>query len=255
MRRLFLLFTMVVAVFAFVVSVPVQASAQERVDERAPAAALSEDAADMRNTVQSSTAVLRDILPSIPQNVLENAAGIAVIPNIVKAGLVVGGRHGTGVLVNHEGNNWSLPVSISMTGGSIGFQAGITSSDLVLVFQNADSMNELIGGDLTLGADAVVVAGPVGGAGKVQAGMGDVLSYQRTDGLFAGVALTGGVLSLNNDDTRDFYNLVPGGGMAYYESARDILAMDETKQMTRVPPSAEELQRVLRLHSASEVRQ
>jgi len=175
--------------------------------------------------VQEAADVLAKIMQmpekGIPPVLLRDARAVAVIPGVIKAAFVVGGRHGTGVLSTRaEDGRWSDPVFVSITGGSVGWQVGASSTDLVLVFKKMDDVEKLLNGKFTLGADAAVAAGPVGrkasAATDVRLRSG-ILSYSRSRGLFAGVSLDGAALLIDDDANAAYYgksNL----------SAADILA-------------------------------
>ncbi len=163
--------------------------------------------------VQASTGVLNEImavpLSSIPESMLSDAQGLVIIPNMVKGGFVVGGRHGRGVLlVRDEQQNWHAPVFVSMTGGSIGWQVGVQTTDVILVFKTRQSVQGILNGKFTLGADAAAAAGPVGRQaaaatdGKLKA---EIYSYSRSRGLFAGVSIDGSVLQLDQIANATFY--------------------------------------------------
>lgn len=163
--------------------------------------------------LETATAVLREIsnVPeqAIPPALLHNAQGIAVIPNVVKVGFVVGGRFGRGVLiVRRSDGNWSAPAFITIKGGSIGWQIGAESTDVVLVFKTKRSIEGLIHGTFTLGASASVAAGPVGreAAAATNAQIkAEIYSYSRSRGLFAGVALDGSALDIDKAADTVFY--------------------------------------------------
>lgn len=144
----------------------------------------------------------------IPPRLFHDAAGIAVIPGMVKAGFVVGGRHGNGLLSVRQDGVWSLPTFISVTGGSIGFQAGVQSSDIVLVFKSRRSVEGIMDGKFTLGGDASVAAGPVGRTasaatdGQLQA---EIYAYSRARGLFAGIAIDGAAIQIDHKDNARAY--------------------------------------------------
>lgn len=144
----------------------------------------------------------------IPPRLFRDAAGIAVIPGMVKAGFVVGGRHGNGLMSVRRDGTWSLPTYISVTGGSIGFQAGVQSSDVVLVFKSRRSVEGIMDGKFTLGGDASVAAGPVGRTasastdGQLKA---EIYAYSRARGLFAGVALDGAAIQIDHKDNARAY--------------------------------------------------
>jgi lipid-binding SYLF domain-containing protein len=157
--------------------------------------------------------VLNDIMQapdkSIPQDLLRDARAIAVIPDMIKAGFIFGGRRGEGLIsVKSPDGTWSNPSFISMTGGSIGFQAGVSSTDVVLVFRTQRGVDSIMRGTFTLGADASAAAGPVGRTataatdGQLKA---EIYSYSRTRGLFAGVALDGSALRIDYDANEAVY--------------------------------------------------
>lgn len=149
---------------------------------------------------------------SIPDKLLDDARGIVVIPDTIKAGLVIGGRRGHGLMaMKNPDGSWSNPVFIKLTGGSIGFQAGVQSSDVILVFRNDRSLDNIVNGKFTLGADAGVAAGPVGrNAAAATDGQlkAEIWSWSRARGLFAGVALDGAVLQI--DDAANLAAYGPG---------------------------------------------
>lgn len=138
---------------------------------------------------------------SIPERLLREAEAIAVLPDVVKAGLVFGGRAGKGLIaVRGSDGSWSNPAYIRLAGGSFGFQAGVQSADIVLVFRSRRGVDNIVNGKFTLGADAAIAAGPVGRNatastdGRLEA---EIYSYARARGLFAGIALDGAVLSMD----------------------------------------------------------
>ena len=174
-----------------------------------PARAGQEEDERASNAVKVLDEVMRMPEQAIPNKLLETAHAVAVIPGVVKAGLVVGGRHGKGLVsVRSADGTWSHPSYISLTGGSIGFQAGVQSTDVVLVFRTPRGVDSIVHGKFTLGADAAVAAGPVGRTaqaspdGQLKA---EIYAYSRSRGLFAGVALDGAVLSIDNDANESVY--------------------------------------------------
>ena len=161
---------------------------------------------DENERVQRAVEVLDEVMRmpehAIPRKMLEDAYAVAVIPNVVKAGLVVGGRHGKGVIsVRLPDGTWSTPSFVSLTGGSVGFQAGVQSTDVVLVFRSVRGVDSIVNGKFTLGADAAVAAGPVGRTAQASTDgqlKAEIYSYSRSRGLFAGVALDGAVISIDH---------------------------------------------------------
>jgi lipid-binding SYLF domain-containing protein len=166
-------------------------------------------------TVEAAGEVVRSFaalpLRGIPRGLLHDAAGVAVVPHVVKAGLVVGGRFGRGVVLVHERDGcWSNPVFVTLQGNSIGGQIGVESTDLVLVFKTRPSLERALSGKLTLGADVTVAAGPVGREAEAASPRllrADVFSYSRSRGLFAGVALDGARLHIDDGANDGFYGL------------------------------------------------
>jgi lipid-binding SYLF domain-containing protein len=146
---------------------------------------------------------------SIPPALLSRAYAVAVVPNVLKIGFGIGARRGKGILViRREDNSWSNPVFVNLTGGSLGFQIGAQSTDIILVFKTRNGVEGIENGRLTLGADASVAAGPVGrhtGAATDVRFRAEVYSYSRSRGLFAGVALEGAGVTMDRKSNAAFY--------------------------------------------------
>ncbi len=166
----------------------------------------------------------------IPDKLLDDGRAVIVIPDTIKAGLVIGGRRGHGLMsVKMADGSWSNPVFIKLTGGSIGFQAGVQSSDVVLVFRNDRSLDNLVNGKFTLGADAGVAAGPVGrNAAAATDGQlkAEIWSWSRARGLFAGVALDGAVLQIDDAANLDAYGSSTTPRMIFEGRAAGAPSMD-----------------------------
>jgi lipid-binding SYLF domain-containing protein len=175
----------------------------------------------------------------IPERLLQRAYGIAVIPDVTKVAFVVGGRHGSGVMVVRDSKGrFTNPVFVNLTGGSVGWQIGAQSTDIVLVFTSRRGLEGIADGKLTLGAGASVAAGPVGRQGEAAAGVNaEVFSYSRNRGLFAGVALDGTALTMDNRANANFY------------AKRGVLASDI--MAGNVPKESENIRRFLRAIAAS----
>lgn len=227
--------------------------------------ASSEDRQEAIATVDAATKVFQGVTDTsgqtIPSAALQNAAGIVIIPEVIKAGLIAGGRHGTGVLLAKNQNEWSLPVFVSITGGSLGAQVGVESSDLILVFNKQENLQEILNGsDFTLGADASAVAGSTGAMAKTSTKDAEILVYTNTKGLFAGASVTGSVITLNEDSTTAFYNLDENTVRGYYGDNEEKLfqgIINENNQMKAgkkliqtVPQSASNLRDALQQHSS-----
>jgi lipid-binding SYLF domain-containing protein len=178
-----------------------------------PARAGEEEAKRAENAVRVLKEVMMAPDKRIPADLMKNASAIAVIPDVIKAGFVIGGRHGLGLIsIKASDGTWSNPSFISMTGGSIGFQAGVSSTDVILVFRTERGVDSIVHGKFTLGADASAAAGPVGRTAQASTDAqlrAEIYSYSRARGLFAGAALDGSVIAIDNDANQSVY----GDGM------------------------------------------
>jgi lipid-binding SYLF domain-containing protein len=186
----------------------------------------------------TATQVLEELRATPDQNVpawlLQRAYGVAVIPDVIKGAFVFGGRFGSGVLtVRDASGHFSNPIFIKLAGGSVGWQVGATSTDVVLVFVTQRSVEHFARGKFTLGVDASVAAGPVGRQGEAAAGVSaEIYSYSRSRGLFAGVALDGTVLAFDPGANHAFYDndeansdmITSGRVTTQSDSARRFLA-------------------------------
>ncbi|HDS15274.1 MAG TPA: hypothetical protein ENN66_01360 [Proteobacteria bacterium] len=174
-----------------------------------------------------------------PPLLLRNAQAIAIIPGIIKAGFIAGGRYGWGVVVQRrEDGGWSQPVFVTLAGGSFGFQAGVQSIDAIMVFKSRQSIDRLARGKFTLGADAAAAAGPVGrslSAGTDITLAAEVYTYSRSRGLFAGISLEGSALQVDYQATENFYGV---GGL----TAGEVFSASRKLQ---VPPVSDHLLQIL----------
>ena len=164
--------------------------------------------------LDAAAAVLSEIMATpdkgIPQDLLEKAHCIVIVPELKTAAFVVGGKYGKGYLScrNTTGAGWSAPGTVRIEGGSVGFQIGASSTDLIMLVMNERGADKLLSSQFTLGAEASVAAGPVGrtAAAQTDAQMhADILSWSRSRGLFAGVALEGATLRQDLDDSATLY--------------------------------------------------
>jgi SH3 domain-containing YSC84-like protein 1 len=173
------------------------------------------DTRDLKDEIkqsQKAAKVFSEIMQvsekAIPENILEKAECVAVFPDVLKAGFVVGGRGGRGVASCRVGNSWSAPIYLNLGGGSVGLQIGAQSTDFVLLIMNKEGVGSLLKSKFELGGDASVAAGPVGrqaGASTDLKFDAQMLSYSRSKGLFAGLELKGVVINTDKDDMRDAY--------------------------------------------------
>ncbi len=177
-------------------------------------------------------------MKQIPARQRERARCVVVVPGLVRAGLLVGGRHGAGVVTCRSRGAWSAPLFLSLSGGSAGLQIGVESSDVIMLVMSERAVKKLLDASFAIGADISAAAGPVGEAN--QAGTdpsitAELLSYARSRGLFAGVELSGSVVK---QDTR--------ATVALYGAADDATAI----LSGAVPPPKEATSFVAEVHSA-----
>src|SRR5438309_11157146 len=162
---------------------------------------------------------------AIPQNLLDKAEAIAVFPGVIKAGFIIGGRGGHGVISRRVRGGWGAPAFFKLGGGSIGLQIGASKTDFVLLFMNEDALGGLLKDKFEIGGEGSIAAGPVGRAAsastdaQLKAG---ILSYSRSKGLFAGLEIKGVVIDPDNDD-----NLA-----VYGKKANDILSPTQRWKIT-----------------------
>lgn len=146
---------------------------------------------------------------TVPPALLSRAYAVAVVPNVYKAAFGFGARRGKGIIVvRQDDNSWSNPAFITLTGGSVGWQAGVQSTDIILVFKTRKGVDGIENGRLTLGADASVAAGPLGRQTGVATDIefkAEVYSYSRNRGLFAGIALEGAGVTMDRKANAAFY--------------------------------------------------
>jgi lipid-binding SYLF domain-containing protein len=167
---------------------------------------------DTTARLQSAATVMGEIMAApdkgIPEEVLNGAKCIAVVPDMAKGAFLVGGEHGRGVVTCRTTHGWSAPAFISIGGGNFGFQAGGQSVDLVVLFMNDKGVQGLLSSKFELSGEASATAGPVGrhaSAGTDWKMNTEALSYSRTKGLFAGVAVDGAKIQQDNDSTEAMY--------------------------------------------------
>ena len=170
-------------------------------------------AADPTTTVTQSEQVLSELVAipgkQIPASLLAEAQGLAIVPRVIKIGFVAGARRGHGVvLVRDASGNWGLPQFIQLTGGSLGWQAGVQGTDVVLVFTTRRSVEGLLKGKFTIGVDAAAAAGPVGrnaSAATDTTLQAEILSYSRSRGLFLGASIDGTAIEMDQAANATFY--------------------------------------------------
>ena len=206
-------------------------------------------ASEETKRVESATEVLTKIMgipeSAIPPALLADAQGIAVIPSVIKVGLFVGGQYGRGVLVvRGKGGAWSNPVFVTLMSGSIGWQIGAESTDFVIVFKTPRSIEGIMKGQYTLGAEAAAAAGPVGRSVKASTDIelkAEIYSYSRSRGLFAGVSLEGSSLQVDDKSNAAFYekeNVLPSGILSGKEVKTPAVAEKLNTSLEKYAPAA-----------------
>ncbi|MFY9559325.1 MAG: lipid-binding SYLF domain-containing protein [Terriglobales bacterium] len=168
-----------------------------------------DNTSDQVKRINAAANVLDEVMGApdkgIPQEVLESAKCVAVVPSMIKGGFVVGARYGKGVATCRTGSGWSAPAPITIAGGSWGLQFGAEAVDLVMLVMNDKGMEHLLSSKFKLGAEGSVAAGPVGRQASANTDWkmrSEVLTYSRARGVFAGLELNGAVIKQDDDDTR-----------------------------------------------------
>ncbi len=198
--------------------------------------------------LDEAAAVLSEIMKApdkgIPRDLLEKAHCIVIVPELKTAAFVVGGKYGKGYLScrNQSGTGWSAPATVRIEGGSVGFQIGASTTDLIMLVMSERGADKLLSSKFTVGAEGSVAAGPVGRTATAQTDAqmhADILSWSRSQGLFAGIALEGATLREDLDDNATLY----GRRLAN----RDIVRTD-----VRPPEAAARLLTLLNRYSTRE---
>jgi lipid-binding SYLF domain-containing protein len=194
--------------------------------------------------LQHAGTVLHEIMAApdkgIPEEVLEHARCIAVVPHMIKGGFIFGAENGRGVTTCRTANGWSAPAFFAITGGSWGLQIGVEGVDLVMIIQNERGMQHLINSNFQLGGDASAAAGPVGRHASANTDWKletEVLTYSRARGAFAGLTLTGASIRRDNDSTEAIYGhevstrrilqgevAIPASAGSFLEAVKDAKA-------------------------------
>jgi lipid-binding SYLF domain-containing protein len=180
---------------------------------------------------------------AVPQSLLDKAEAIAVFPDVFKAGFIVGGRGGYGVISRRTATGWSAPALFHLGGASVGLQIGASKTDFVLLFMNEDALGGLLKDKFEIGGEGSVAAGPVGRSAsastdaQLKAG---ILSYSRSKGVFAGLEIKGVVIDPDNDDNVAVYG----------KKANEILAPTQQWKITDMPAGVRIFPKTLARYSA-----
>jgi SH3 domain-containing YSC84-like protein 1 len=197
-----------------------------------------------RDRLQNATAVMHEILnvpDDIPQDLLDKARCVIVIPSVLKAAFIVGGSYGRGAMVCRTGKDfsgtWGAPAMYALEGGSIGFQIGGEATDFIFLVMNDRGANSLLHSKVKLGADISAAAGPVGRSASADTDAymrSEILSYSRARGAFAGISLGGSTLRPDNEADRNLYGrsisaaeIINGSEVQPPEAAQGLVAVLE----------------------------
>src|SRR2546429_940629 len=233
MRTLALLIASLVFVFSFANSALSQSPKAKKL-------------ADATHQSQKASDVFTEIMniadKAVPQRLLDKAEAIAVFPGVIKAGFIVGGRGGRGVISRRTGSSWSAPAFFNLGGGSIGLQIGAAKTDFVLLFMNDEALSGLLKDKFEIGGEGSAAAGPVGRSAsastdaQLKAG---ILSYSRSKGLFAGLEIKGVAITPDNDLNLAVYN----------SKANEILSSSKKWSLTQMPAGVRIFPRTLARYS------
>jgi lipid-binding SYLF domain-containing protein len=198
--------------------------------------AVASDREDDVNRTHKAAQVFGEIMSApdqgIPQDLLASAKCIAIIPGEIKFAFVFGGNYGRGVATCRTDHGWSAPMFVAMDGGSVGYQIGGSSTDIVMLFMNDHALQSLLSDKFKLGGDASVAAGPVGRHASADTDLklnAEILSYSRAKGIFAGVSLDGAVVQADKSGDKAMYgedvnrHEILSGRVAVPASARELL--------------------------------
>ncbi len=203
---------------------------------------------DSTKRLQEAASVLSEVMATpdkgIPQDLINKAHCIVIVPDLKTAAFIVGGKYGKGYMSCRKtsGSGWSAPATIRIEGGSVGFQIGGSSTDLIMLVMSQRGAEKLLESKFTLGGEGSVAAGPVGRTATAQTDAqmhSDILSWSRSQGLFAGISLAGATLRADLDDNAEIYG-------------KKLTTRDIVTTPTHVPKSATELIALLNKYSLHE---
>jgi lipid-binding SYLF domain-containing protein len=197
-RRMYLLLTFLLA---FMIAATGTATAQSK--------------EEAERIIEKSRIVVEEMMASrdsvVPEDLLRDCAGLAIIPEMIKGGFIIGGSYGKGVVLAHKDGKWTGPVFIYLGAGSLGFQIGVEMVDLILVIIGEQTMDSFLRASFKLGADVAIAAGPYGAQATAATDIllkGGIFSYSRAQGLFAGVSLEGAGMGTQSGNERAYHDRV-----------------------------------------------
>ena len=228
--------------FAVVSLVLVASAAGVALSQTKNAKKLAEATKEAQKAADVFTEIMNVPEKAIPQNLLDKAEAIAVFPGVIKAGFIVGGRGGHGVISRRVKGGWSAPAFFDLGGGSVGLQIGASKTDFVLLFMNDAALGGLLKDKFEIGGEGSVAGGPVGRSASASTDAqlkAQILSYSRSKGAFAGLEIKGVVISADNDDNVAVYG----------KKANEILSPTRRWTMTQMPAGVRIFPRTLARYS------
>jgi lipid-binding SYLF domain-containing protein len=202
----------------------------------------AEAAKEAQKAADAFTEIMNVHDKAIPQSLLDKAEAIAVFPDVIKAGFIVGGRGGHGMICRRIKGGWSAPADFDLGGGSVGLQIGANKTDFVLLFMNEEALGGLLRDKFEIGGEGSAVAGPVGRTASASTDLllkAGIISYSRSKGLFAGLELKGVVIKPDDDDNVGVYGMKAG----------ELLAPGSTLSLARMPAGVRIFPRTLARYS------
>jgi lipid-binding SYLF domain-containing protein len=203
---------------------------------------LAEASREAQKAADSFTEIMNIAEKAIPQGLLDRAEAIAVFPDVIKAGFIVGGRGGHGVISRRVKGGWSAPAAFDLGGGSVGLQIGASKTDFILLFMNDDALGGLLKDKFEIGGEGSATAGPVGRSAAASTDAllrAQIISYSRSKGLFAGLEIKGVVIKPDDDENTAVYAL----------KAKEILSPTRAWTMTKMPAGVRIFPRTLARYS------
>lgn len=197
---------------------------------------------EAKKAADAFTEIMNVADKAVPQRLLDKAEAIAVFPDVIKAGFIIGGRGGHGMISRRIKGGWSAPADFDLGGGSVGLQIGANKTDFVLLFMNEEALGGLLRDKFEIGGEGSAVAGPVGRTASVSTDLllkAGIISYSRSKGLFAGLELKGVVIKPDDDDNMGVYGM----------KARELLSPASTLSIAKMPAGVRIFPRTLARYS------
>jgi lipid-binding SYLF domain-containing protein len=230
------------SVFILIAALIIFSAAGVAQSQNRDAKKLSEAAKEAQKASDAFTEIMNIPEKAIPQGLLDKAEAIAVFPEVIKAGFIVGGRGGHGVISRRVKGGWSAPAAFDLGGGSVGLQIGATKTDFILLFMNDDALGGLLKDKFEIGGEGSAVAGPVGRTASASTDAllrAQIISYSRSKGLFAGLELKGVVIKPDDNDNVAVFGM----------KASELLAPTRTLTLAKMPAGVRIFPRTLARYS------